>query len=86
MNQAMCGGCQGLGSHRRHCPRNPNYDIRLMWADRAEDIGDSIGPNNMGAANHCYTAAGLLRQQVKQQREEQHVRQEEARARGEGSP
>jgi len=61
-----CGGCSGLGSHRRHCPRNPAYDRRLELADRAEDLGDRIGSNNMAAGNHCYFAAGLLRQEVRE--------------------
>jgi len=63
-----CGGCSGLGSHRKHCQKNPNYDYKLMLADRAESVADSIGANNTGASNHCYAAAGLLRQQVREQR------------------
>lgn len=60
-----CGGCAGLGSHRRHCRHNPAYDRRIEWADKAEHLGDMIGPNNMGAANHCYAAAGALRKEVR---------------------
>lgn len=66
-----CGGCAGIGSHRRHCRKNPNYDYRLELADRAEDLADTIGPNNYGAANHCYTAGGLLREQARVARESQ---------------
>jgi hypothetical protein len=35
----------------------------MEWelADRAEDLGDQIGPYPEGAANLCYRAAGLLR-------------------------
>lgn len=61
-----CGGCEGIGSHRRHCPRNPNYDRRLEWADAAEQLGDRIGPNNYAAANYCYAAAGLLREEARE--------------------
>lgn len=63
-----CGGCAGMGSHRKHCVHNPNYDYRLKLADQAESLADSIGSNNTGAANNCYTAAGLLRQQVREER------------------
>lgn len=61
----MCGGCDGKGAYSFRCPRNPDYDHRLVLADQAEDLGDAIGPNNMAAANHCYAAAGLLRKQAK---------------------
>lgn len=58
-----CGGCLGLGAHRRWCPevigRQASFLGRL--AEDAEDLGDQIGPNVMGAANHCYEASGLLR-------------------------
>lgn len=60
-----CGGCQGLGSHRRHCPQNPTFDRRRLWADQAEDVADKIGPNHHEAANLCYAAAGLLRRAVR---------------------
>ena len=59
-----CGGCKGIGSHRRHCRKNPDYSREREWADEAENLGDQIGPNNMAAANACYRAAGLLRRQV----------------------
>jgi hypothetical protein len=59
-----CGGCQGLGSHRRHCKQNPDYSREREWADQAEDLGDMVGPNCMGAANALYRAAGLLRDQA----------------------
>lgn len=62
-----CGGCLGKGSHQRHCPKNPTYSRARELADRAEDIGDSIGGNDPVAANHCYAAAGLLRAQVQPQ-------------------
>lgn len=31
-------------------------------AQRAESLGDSVGPNEMGAANHLWAAAALLRE------------------------
>lgn len=58
-----CGGCAGLGSHRRWCPvvvgRNASYIGRL--AEQAGALGDSIGPNECGAANHAWAASALLR-------------------------
>lgn len=56
-----CGGCAGMGSHRKHCPRNPNYTYLGYLADLAEDMGDRIGGTDPGAANHCYAASGILR-------------------------
>ena len=58
-----CGGCQGLGNHRRHCRHNPDYTYARELADMADSLADQIGSNNAGAANHCYAAAGLLMQQ-----------------------
>lgn len=34
-------------------------------AQEAEDLGDRIGPNDMGAANACYSAAGSLNRKAK---------------------
>lgn len=31
------------------------------YAERADSLGDSVGPNEMGASNHLWAAAGLLR-------------------------
>lgn len=59
----VCGGCQGLGSHLRHCRHNPEYTYVRELSDAAEALGDRIGPNHTGAANHCYAAAGLLREE-----------------------
>lgn len=56
----LCGGCRGLGSHARHCPDHPTYTEWRKLADRAEDLGDAIGSNNMAAANACYRASALL--------------------------
>lgn len=61
MTDDGCGGCKGIGSHRKHCRQNPNYSYWRELADLAESLGDRIGPNEMGAANSCYRAASLLR-------------------------
>lgn len=54
-----CGGCKGQGSHRRHCPRHPSYHPWIPLADRAEDIGDSIGVPEF--ANRAWALAGAIR-------------------------
>ena len=59
-----CGGCEGIGSHRKHCRKNPDYSREREWADSCETLGDIIGPNNVFAANACYRAAGHLRRQL----------------------
>jgi hypothetical protein len=56
-----CGGCEGMGAHRRHCPRNPNYTHWLPMQAAAEDLGDRVGSNNTGLANTFYAAASELR-------------------------
>lgn len=40
MSETDCGGCRDMGSHRRHCPRHPDYHPFIVLADRAESIGD----------------------------------------------
>lgn len=55
-----CGGCQGLGAHRRHCPRHPNYHPWIVLADQAESIGDSIGEPSL--ANQAWALAGAIRE------------------------
>lgn len=69
VEERTCGGCRGIGSHRRHCPRNPNYHPWLKLADDAENLGDSIGSNFPGLANRAYHISGALREEVKQRRE-----------------
>lgn len=60
-NPHDCGGCRGMGSHRRYCPRNPNYHPWRRLADRAVDIGDQIGGNDPGVANQAYALAARIR-------------------------
>lgn len=57
-----CGGCHGLGSHWRWCPVSVGYSASFIGqlAEEAESLGDRVGSNNPGAANHLYAAAGLL--------------------------
>lgn len=58
-----CGGCHGKGSHWRWCPKKVGQRAH-RWgtlSQEAENLADSIGGNDPGAANHCYAAAGILR-------------------------
>lgn len=56
-----CGGCQGIGSHQRLCPQHPNYHPYRRLAVMAEDIGDTIGANDPGIANHAYSLAAQIK-------------------------
>lgn len=62
-----CGGCRGLGSHQRTCKTQPGY-LFAKWANEAKGLGDSVGPNEMAAANHLWAAAGLLAEEAKRRR------------------
>ncbi|MCD4535664.1 hypothetical protein LRP67_16345 [Nocardioides sp. cx-169] len=62
MNPNECGGCQNIGSHRRHCPRHPDYHPYRLLADRAESIGDSIGVPEL--ANLAWALAGAIREAI----------------------
>lgn len=66
-----CGGCQGLGSHWRWCPEAVGHSASMygQLSQAAEDLGDRVGANNPGAANHLYAAAGLLRQDALEAKE-----------------
>ena len=66
-----CGGCQGLGSHWRWCPKVVGIHAYVAGtqAETAENLADSVGANNTGAANHLYAAAGLLRQDALEAKE-----------------
>lgn len=58
-----CGGCQGHGAHKRWCPAvvGPTAAMLGRYAEQAESLGDRVGPNEMGASNHLWQAASLLR-------------------------
>lgn len=61
-----CGGCEGLGAHRRWCPvavgQRAAYFGQL--SEEAESLGDRIGPNDMEAANAAWYLAARLRKQA----------------------
>ena len=57
-----CGGCLGLGAHRRWCiavvGRMASYLGGL--GKEADGLADMVGSNDPAAANHLYAAAELL--------------------------
>ena len=57
-----CGGCQGMGSHRRWCRAVVGFGAYRLGtqAAQAEALADSVGSNYPEAANALYYAAGLL--------------------------
>ena len=70
-----CGGCQGLGNHRRLCPHHPDYHPWRRLAQMAEDIGDTIGSNDPGLANRAYDLAGRINALVRDRVQERHERE-----------
>lgn len=66
MMRRLCGGCEGQGRHWRWCSRVVGFAASMLGqqAEQAEALGDQIGPNVMGAANHCWAAAALLRKEA----------------------
>lgn len=66
MNDHPCGGCEGKGSHWRWCPVAVGISASRMGilSQQANGLGDSVGPNEMGAANHLWAAASLLEQKA----------------------
>lgn len=66
MRRSDCGGCRGDGRHWRWCPWvvGASASTQGQLAEAAEQMGDRIGANNPGAANHCYAASGLLREEA----------------------
>lgn len=61
-----CGGCNSQGAHRRWCRVSVGLlaSARGKQAEAAENLADSVGSNNPGAANHLYAASALLRAQA----------------------
>jgi len=62
----VCGGCEGKGAHWRWCPESvgPTASRLGQWADAAEALGDSVGPNSYEGANGLWRAAAILREEA----------------------
>lgn len=60
--QTLCGGCAGMGAHKRWCPVVVGAEAsrRGKWSEQIEAMADSVGSNNPIAANHLYRAAAML--------------------------
>ena len=58
-----CGGCAGLGAHRRWCEAvvGPTAARLGALAEQADDMGDRVGPLDPDACNRLWTVAGELR-------------------------
>lgn len=71
MVKRACGGCEGKGSHWRWCPVavGPHAWLFGTLSQQAENLADTIGGNDPVAANHCYAAAGLLKERAVAARE-----------------
>lgn len=57
-----CGGCSGLGSHRRWCSAVVGL-AASQWgkmSEEADSLGDRIGGNAPHVANMAYTLASEL--------------------------
>jgi hypothetical protein len=82
MKREYCGGCEGHGSHWRWCPKVVGFAASRFGqlAQAAENLGDSVGPNEMAAANHLYAASGLLRALAFDRRDEFQTRTAEENA------
>jgi hypothetical protein len=63
MSADGCGGCAGLGAHRRWCEAVVGRAASRFgpMSERVESMGDEIGGNNPGMANRCYELAARLR-------------------------
>lgn len=57
-----CGGCQGLGSHKRWCPQRVGHDASILGpaSEVLEEMGDRVGASDPGRANMLYRQAAVL--------------------------
>jgi hypothetical protein len=53
-----------MGNHKRWCEAAVGRTASMLgrWSQQAESLGDSVGPNEMGASNHLWAAASILRE------------------------
>ena len=59
-----CGGCMGLGSHKRWCVTVVGKAASLLgpWSEQVEMWGDRIGgvPHSQDSANMLYSFASVI--------------------------
>jgi len=59
-----CGGCQGLGAHKRWCVTVVGKAASMLgpWGDQMEEWGDRIGgiPHSQDTANMLYWFATVM--------------------------
>jgi hypothetical protein len=65
-SHSECGGCVGLGAHRRWCKAVVGRGAAFLGelSVKADNLADTVGSNDPGASNHLYAAAGLLRERA----------------------
>lgn len=63
MTVRECGGCAGLGAHRRWCSVvvGPRAALLGPLGEQADALADVVGSNSAEAANLLYGAAAVLR-------------------------
>lgn len=63
---SFCGGCNGMGGHKRWCSRNVGMRASYWGklSEKATALGDEIGSNNPGLANVMYQAGGEMRERA----------------------
>ncbi len=68
---SLCGGCRGQGAHNRWCETQVGRSAQMFgrWSELCQELADSIGSHNMGAANRLYAAAGDLLAQAEEARD-----------------
>lgn len=62
-----CGGCAGIGSHKRWCKAEHGHAAHRLGRQsaKAEALADEVGSNHPEAANALYRAAGLLTEKAR---------------------
>lgn len=61
-----CGGCKGIGRHRRWCRFVVGSKARLLGRASAEleGLGDRIGSNDPGLSNQLYRLSAEAREKA----------------------
>lgn len=66
---ADCGGCAGLGAHRRWCRAKVglNASVYGPMGERLNEMADQVGANNAGLASALYALSAEMREWAKSQ-------------------